>query len=288
MSESKVVLITGSNTGFGRLTAETLALAGHQVFASMRQINGKNAAAAQSMRDWASEKQVKLSLVECDVVNEESCQNAAAEVLAQAGRIDVLVNNAGFGVSGIQECFTVEQAQQIFDVNVFGVMRMNRAVLPAMRTQKSGLIINISSGLGRVVMPFVGIYNASKFALEALAEGLNYELRSFGIDVVVIEPGAYPTDFSHNTLKAADEARLGEYGTMAQMPEQMFAAMQMMIKNNPANPQDIADAVKSYLDMPAGQRPMRVVSSPDGGKGIMMINETCAQVQSKLLKFFGM
>jgi NAD(P)-dependent dehydrogenase (short-subunit alcohol dehydrogenase family) len=288
MSESKVVLITGSNAGFGKLTAETLALAGHQVFASMRQTEGKNAATAQSMRDWAKEKQVKLQVLECDVTDETTCQAAAQTVIDQAGQLDVLVNNAGFGVSGIQECFTLEQAQQIFEVNVFGVLRMNRAVLPAMRSRKSGLIINISSGLGRVVIPFVGIYNASKFALEALSEGLNYELRTFGIDVVVIEPGAYPTDFNHSTLKAADTDRLNEYGALAQMPEKMFEAMQMMIKNNPANPQDIADAVKNYIDMPAGQRPMRVVSSPDGGKGVMMINETCAQVQGKMMKFFGM
>jgi NAD(P)-dependent dehydrogenase (short-subunit alcohol dehydrogenase family) len=288
MSESKVVLITGSNTGFGKLTAETLALAGHQVFASMRQTEGKNAAAAQNIRDWATEKQVKLSVVECDVTDENSCTRAAQAVINQAGRLDVLVNNAGFGVSGIQECFTIEQAQQIFDVNVFGVLRMNRAVLPAMRSQKSGLIINISSGLGRVIMPFVGIYNASKFALEALSEGLNYELRTFGVDVVVIEPGAYATDFNHSMLQPADNERLSEYGHLAQMPAKMFAAMQMMIGNNPANPQDIADAVKNYMDMPAGQRPMRVVSSPDGGKGIMMINETCAHVQGKMMKFFGM
>jgi NAD(P)-dependent dehydrogenase (short-subunit alcohol dehydrogenase family) len=285
MNNSKVVLITGASTGFGKLTAQTLAEAGHRVFASMRQIKGKNAPNAQELADWASAKSLFLQPIECDVTDEASCNEAVHTIIEQQGKIDVLVNNAGFGVRGLQEGFSVEQALKIFDVNVFGVIRMQRAVLPAMREHKSGLIINISSGLGRVVIPFVGIYNASKFALEALSEGLNYELRSFGIDVVIIQPGAYSTDFSQNTLIPDDNERLKGYGPLAEMPDKMFA---MMAANNQGNPQDIADAVKKYVDMPAGQRPLRTVSSPDGGKGIVAINETCEQIQGKLLKFFGM
>ncbi len=286
MSNSKVVLITGSSSGFGRLTAQTLAQAGYQVFASMRNLETKNAASAQEMRDWAEEAQVSLHLLELDVTDDASVNEAMTRVIEQAGRIDVLVNNAGFGVAGIQEAYTIEQVKAVFEVNVFGVLRMNRAVLPHMRKQHSGLIISISSGLGRVILPFTGPYAASKYALEALSENLHYELDSFGIDSLIIEPGAYPTtDFK--TVPPADEKVLEEYGPLAEMPMRMFAGMAEMMKDNPPEPQAIADIVKNLIEMPRNQRPLRTVSGADV-KGAEAINQVSAQVQEKIMGMFSM
>lgn len=288
MNTNQTVLITGSNTGFGRLTAETLAKAGYTVFASMRGVNGKNAAQAQEIANWAKENQANLHVVELDVTDENSVNQAVASILEKVGKIDVLVNNAGFGIAGLQEAYTIEQAQQVFDVNVFGVLRANRAVLPSMRKNKSGLIISISSGLGRIVLPFTGIYAASKFALEALSENLHYEMLQFGIDSVIIEPGAYGTDFGKNMMPPADTERLEDFGEFAEAPMKMFAQLFAGMQSDQApNPQDIADIVKSLIEMPQGKRPLRTTSGGDVA-GANAINQVSEQVQQGLLKALGM
>jgi NAD(P)-dependent dehydrogenase (short-subunit alcohol dehydrogenase family) len=162
MSTPLSILITGSSSGFGRLTAEALARKGHTVFASMRGVAGKNAAKAEQLRQWARQENVNLHVVELDVTNEASAEAAAAAVVNTAGRIDVLINNAGVGAFGLNERFTAEQLQNLFDVNVFGVHRVNRAVLPTMRRQGSGLLVYITSALGRFMVPNMGTYSASK------------------------------------------------------------------------------------------------------------------------------
>ena len=176
--KSKIVLITGASSGFGRDTAETLAHAGHTVFASMRDVNGKHRDQANKLR------QQGIAVVELDVSDDDSVDAAVKEVLARAKRIDVLVNNAGIASAGVTEAFTAEQANVIFNTNVVGLLRTSRAALPAMRAQGDGLIINIGSILGRVTFPFFGIYGASKFAVEALTESLRYEVSQLGIEVV--------------------------------------------------------------------------------------------------------
>jgi NAD(P)-dependent dehydrogenase (short-subunit alcohol dehydrogenase family) len=283
----QVALITGSNTGFGRLTLNTLAQAGHTVFASMRGVNGKNAEAATRIQEEARAKNWDVHILDLDVTQESSVNSAVQQLIDKAGRIDVLVNNAGFGVAGVQEAFTIEQVQSIFEVNVFGVLRANRAVLPFMRKQGSGLLINISSGLGRIVLPFTGPYTASKFALEALSENARYELKSFGVDSVIIEPGAYPTDFGKNVLIPADYTRLTEYGELADGATKMFGAMHERMKDNPPKPQDIADIVLKLVETPFGERPLRIESGGDVS-GAKMINEVSAKVQDFLLQMLGM
>src|SRR5947209_7111597 len=167
---NKVVLITGSSTGFGRAAAEALALRGYVVFASMREASGGNAPHAAALRSLASRENLALNVVELDVSNDESVAKGVQQVLEAAGRIDVVINNAGIAALGITEAYTISQWQQLFEVNLFGVARVNRAVLPAMRRQRDGLLIHVSSLAGRVVVGYFGLYCASKFALEAMAD----------------------------------------------------------------------------------------------------------------------
>src|SRR5258708_1375701 len=158
---SKTILITGTSSGFGRDTAETLHRAGHTVYASMRRAQGKNREAAEALR------KLGIKTVELDVNDDASVEEGVKTVLEEAGKIDVLVNNAGIASAGVTEAFTTDQAKAIFDTNVIGLLRVTRAVLPSMRQNRDGLIINIGSVLGRVTFPFIGIYGASKFPAEA-------------------------------------------------------------------------------------------------------------------------
>jgi NADP-dependent 3-hydroxy acid dehydrogenase YdfG len=186
---NEVILITGSSTGFGRNAAETLAERGYTVFATMRDSSGRNASTSEALRSLAGRKGWNLEVLDMDVTNENSVNWAVQQALDRAGHIDVVINNAGVVTLGVTEAYTVEQYQQVFDVNVLGVVRVNRAVLPAMRRRRNGLLIHVSSGAGRAVVPFSAVYCASKFALEAVADAYRFELSAFGIDSVLVEPG---------------------------------------------------------------------------------------------------
>jgi NAD(P)-dependent dehydrogenase (short-subunit alcohol dehydrogenase family) len=155
MNPGTVVLITGCSSGFGLLMAETLARKNYHVFATMRAVDGRNAKAARAFRTLAERESLHLDVLELDVTDSASVERAVDVVIAQTDRIDVLINNAGYGLLGLIEACTLEQAQRIFDTNFFGVVRMNRAVLPYMRRHGSGLLVHISSGAGRVPMPGV-------------------------------------------------------------------------------------------------------------------------------------
>src|SRR5258707_12418544 len=188
----QTILVTGSTSGFGRLTVETLARQGYRVFAGMRAAAGKNAPAAEELRALAQREQLALHSVEIDITDDASVEQAIASVVGSTGRLDVVVNNAGVSYVGPLEAYTLKQVQQQFDTNVFCVLRVNRAALPHMRRQGSGLLLHIGSIAGRVALPFQGLYAATKFALEALTEAYRYELAPFGIDAAIIEPGTYP------------------------------------------------------------------------------------------------
>ena len=187
----KVVLITGASTGIGRATAKLLASKGYQVYGGVR-----------------SPERVEplpgVELVRVDVRDDASVAAGVEAVLRKAGRIDVLVNNAGYNLVGAVEETSIEQAQALFDTNVFGVLRMMRAVLPAMRRERSGLIINVSSVLGFLPAPFMGLYASSKHAVEGLSESLDHEVRGLGIRVTLVEPSFTNTPFESNSQRAAD------------------------------------------------------------------------------------
>src|SRR3989449_8540580 len=231
---SKTVLITGTSSGFGRDTAETLHHAGHTVYASMRGVEGKNREAAEALR------KLGIKTVELDVSDDASVEAGVNKVLAEAGKIDVLVNNAGIASVGVTEAFTAEQAKVIFDTNVIGLLRVTRAVLPSMRQKRDGLIINIGSVLGRVTFPFLGIYGASKFAVEALTDSLRYEVSQLGVEVVEVQPSGYPTNFLSSMQTPAGTEEQKSYGEGGGIPDGMVKTLTSTFEGKDApNPHDV-------------------------------------------------
>ena len=282
MDSRQVVLITGSSTGFGRLIAETLARRGHTVFATMRDIQGRNATNASEIRALAEKESLPLHVLELDVTNDASVDRAVHKSIEQAGRVDVAINNAGYGLIGLAEAVTTEQARQIMDTNFFGSVRVNRAVLPCMRRQRSGLLLHVSSGAGRLVIPSFSFYCASKFAMESLAEAYHYELAQQGIESSIIEPGAYQTAVFGNIVAAADQARTNTYG----VANEIAAKISGLLTSTAGNPQEVADAVLRIVETPAGERKLRYrISSAD--LGVDEINDLCEKVQARLFEGFG-
>jgi NAD(P)-dependent dehydrogenase (short-subunit alcohol dehydrogenase family) len=277
----KTILITGTSSGFGRDTAETLARAGHTVFASMRNMAGHNRPHAEALRRHG------LVVVELDVTDDASVQSAVSTVLAKTGRIDVLVNNAGVAAVGVSEAFTPDQANIVFDTNVVGLLRVTRAVLPAMRRQGDGLIMNVGSILGRVTFPFFGIYGASKFAVEALTESYRYELSQLGVDVVLVQPSAYPTNMYASVLQPADATRAGDYGAIGKIPGKMFETFMGIFQDeNAPNPHGVAETVTNLVGQPKGSRPARIVVGQPFGADI--VNRQTAPVQAQVIEGLGL
>src|SRR5262249_52809513 len=212
------------------------------------------------------------------VTRSDSVERAVASVLEKAGRIDVLVNNAGIASAGVSEAFTPEQAQALFDVNVFGVLRLTRAVLPSMRERRDGLVINVGSILGRLTFPFFGIYGASKFAVEALTESFRYELSQLGVEGVVVEPTAYPPPMYASIQQPADAGRLGGYGDLGKIPGQMFAHFKQVFEGtNAPDPHDVAEAIADVIAQPKGKRAIRTVVGAPFGTDV--VNTQTAPVQ---------
>jgi NAD(P)-dependent dehydrogenase (short-subunit alcohol dehydrogenase family) len=283
MESKQVVLITGSSTGFGRLFADTLARRGHTVFATMRDPGGRNAKNASEIRALAEKDSLPIHVLELDVTDDASVERAVDAVVAKAGCIDVAINNAGYSLTGLAEAVTTEQAQRLMDTNFFGPVRVNRAVLPHMRRQRSGVLMHISSGAGRITAPSMGFYCASKFALEALAESYSYELAGQGIESVIVEPGPYETPVFGNMVTAADEARTNTYGAVKEIPAKLNAALSSMA----GNAQDVADAVLRIIETPAGEKQLRYLVSPTT-LGVDQINALSKQVQTNLLEALGL
>lgn len=277
----KSILITGSSSGFGRLGAEHYARLGAKVFATMRDIPRPE---ADELRQLASDDNLDLHVLALDVLLDEHAYGAVAEAeRINGGPLDVLVNNAGIGITSPVEVQDMEATKLIFDTNVFGCHRMARAVLPGMRSRGSGQIFNISSQLGRVIVPYSGHYSATKFALEAMSEQLAYEMVPHNIDVTVIEPGGYPTKVwvNRNAYSAALKERAHEQHTSGY--EQAVARMgQEDGSGRSADPMDVPREIARLIAAPAGTRPLRVPVHP-GRKPQIPINEVTARVQSEWL-----
>lgn len=275
--KGKSVLITGCSSGFGRLAAELLARQGARVFATMR---GLPRPEAEQLRILALNEKLDLHVIEIDVTSPEQIAAGVAEAeMINGGAVDVLVNNAGIGISSPVEVQDLAATQQIFFTNVFGPHLMARAVLPGMRAKGSGQIIQISSQLGRVISPYSGHYSATKFALEAMSEQLAYELVPHKIDVSIIQPGGYPTKvwLNRNGYTAALKQRAEEVHT-AGYPAQVARMGLEDGSGRGADPMDVARAIADLVAMPAGTRPLRTAVHP-GNKPQAPINELSAQVQ---------
>lgn len=253
---SKNIVITGTSTGFGKLTAITLAKAGHTVIAGMRGINGKNAAVAKELGAIPG-----IEVVELEVTSDASVQQAITQTLAKHGHIDVLINNAAVSGFGLLEGYSIDQVRNLFEVNFYGVLRTYQAVLPSMRANKKGLVINITSGASGHTLPFMIPYLASKFGVESITEGLQDELADYGIENVSIQPGVYPTEMNNGSkpgVHADKTAIVAEYGEAATAKFNALGTVffTKMSEFN-MNPQAIADGILKLVNMKDGSRPLR-------------------------------
>jgi len=278
------VLITGTSSGFGQLTARSLAARGHRVFATMRGLDGNNRDRANALRAIHG-----VEVLELDVTSDASVAAAVSAALRSAGHLDAVINNAGQATVGLNETITTDQLVRLFDTNVIGMQRVNRAVLPGMRARRSGLVIHVSSALGRILIPITGLYAATKFAVEALAETYRYQLKGCGVDVAIVQPGAYPTELGKGDPIGADQDRAKGYGPMANALEdfQQWATAAKADPNAP-NPQQVADALVTLVETPAGQRPARVSVDGTNNPLVPQLNAAHAQAQRQLLQAMGM
>lgn len=282
----KSILITGCSSGFGRLGAEHYARLGAKVFATMRRMPRPE---AEELRQLASDAKLDLHILELDVTSDDQVAAAVAEAeRINGGGLDVLVNNAGIGISGPVEVQDMEATRLAFDTNVFGCHRMARAVLPGMRAKKSGQIFQISSQLGRVIVPYGGHYSATKFALEAMGEQLAYELVPHNIEVTIIEPGGYPTEVwvNRNIYTGALRERAGEVHK-AGYPQVVERMGTEDGSGRTADPMDVPRAIARTIALPAGTRPLRL---PVSGGAIPQtrINEVAAETQVQWLGNSGL
>lgn len=247
------VLVTGASSGFGRLTVETLARRGHQVFAGLRAVDGRNQQSAAEL------KALGLPVVELDVTDQASADRAVAQVIAGAGRIDVVINNAGLIFPGPLEAFDAADLRRQMDVNVLGAMRVNQAALPHLRAQGEGLLIQMGSLASSVSLPFSGLYSASKAALKSLSDTWHHELAPFGVESVIVQPASYPTSIGNNAVQPSDPARLAPYG------EAMTTYVSNLVARSTelgGDPQAVADALATLVETENGKRPRWSVVGP--------------------------
>jgi NAD(P)-dependent dehydrogenase (short-subunit alcohol dehydrogenase family) len=279
----KVILITGTNSGFGWLAVNTCAALGYKVYATMRDIKGRNADRAKALA-----RHENIEVVDLDVTDGKSVIDTVAAIIKKEGRMDVLVNNAGIYAIGIAETFTEKDVEKIMDVDVVGTWRTMKAVLPQMRKQREGLIINISSVAGRFSFPFQTVYNGAKFAVEGLTEGLHYEVRPLGVDVVMIQPGAFPTEVWGKIVTGSDATVIAGYGDLAKVPEQIGAGIGQMFETLKPNPQLVADVIVKLISTPHGKRPLRTVVDPATGNFSEVANKHVKEQYDNFLTAFGM
>jgi len=234
--KNKVALVTGSSSGMGFATAIMLARAGIHTYASMR-----NLKKSKTITELASTENLPLQVVQLDVNDKKSVKEAITKIVTEKERIDVLVNNAGYGLFGSLEDISIEELKAQFETNFFGVIRVTQLVLPIMRKQKSGTIVNVSSVGGRIGLPVLSAYHSTKFALEGLSESMSYELEPFGIRVVIIEPGVIRTNIMNSSIiaKKAQDPK-SPYFSLIQKVENNF---KLMMENESSPPEEVAKAI---------------------------------------------
>jgi len=281
--KKKIVLITGTSSGFGWLAANSCGAAGHKVYATMRETTGRNAAKAAAL-----DQHENIQVIDLDITDSRSVADAVNLIIENEGCIDVAINNAGIYAVGIAETFIEVDVEKVMDVDVVGSWRVIRAALPHMRKQGQGLIINVSSVSGRFSFPFQTIYNSAKFALEGLTEGLHYEVRPLGIDVVMIQPGAFPTEVWGKIMNGSDLSVIEGYGDLAKVPDQIGTGVAQMFEVAKPNPELVAEAILNLISMPAGKRPLRTVIDPVTGSFSEIANQQVKVQYDHFLTAFGM
>jgi len=275
------ILITGCSSGFGRLGAEHYARLGAKVFATMRNLPRPEAAELTAL---AKSDNLDITVLEIDITKDAQVKSGVdAAIKAAGGKLDVLINNAGMAIAGPIEAQDMAATQLIFDTNVYGAQRMMKAVLPSMRAHKSGYIFNVSSQLGRVVIPGFGQYSPTKFALEAMSEQLAYEVAPHGVDITIIQPGGYPTKIwsNQNPPSAALKARLTE-DIISAYPQLTAGMGKREASGSEADPMDIPRAIAKAIATPKASRPLRIALHPVA-RPQEAINKVSAKMQLAVL-----
>lgn len=287
----QVILITGASSGFGALTARALADAGHTVYAAMRDTGGRNAPQVEAARAYADEHGVDLRTVELDVQSEASVQAAIDSILQEGAHLDVLIHNAGHMVFGPAEAFTPEQYAQLYDVNVLGTQRVNRAALPILRRQGRGQVLWVSSSSTRGgTPPYLAPYFAAKAAMDALAVSYAGELARWGIETTIVVPGAFTRGTNHfaHAGAPADAKRAAEYaaGPTADIPNVALKGL-AALEPADADAAEVAKAIVAVVDAPFGKRPFRVHIDPSQD-GAEIVNGVADRVRAELLRRIGL
>jgi len=290
MSQS-VILVTGASSGFGLMTAKALAQAGHTTYASMRDVGGKGAALVAKLSAWGKDRHADLRTVELDVQSDASVDAAVSHVLADAGRLDVVVHNAGHMVFGPAEAFTPEQLAQQYDVNVLGTQRLNRAALPHMRQRRQGLLVWVGSSSTRGgTPPFLGPYFAAKAAMDALAVSYAGELARWGVETTIVVPGSFTTGTNHfaNAGKPSDATRAAEYedGPYAGVSDQALKGLAALSPED-ADPDEVGRAIVRVVDAPFGKRPFRVHIDP-AQDGAEIVNGVADRMRREMFRDIGL
>jgi NAD(P)-dependent dehydrogenase (short-subunit alcohol dehydrogenase family) len=290
MSRS-IILVTGASSGFGLMTAKALAEAGHTVYASMRETTGRNASQVAAVAAWAAERKADLRTVELDVQSDASADAGIARIIADAGRLDIIVHNAGHMVFGPAEAFTPEQLIQQYDVNVLGAQRVNRAALPHLRGQGKGLLVWVGSSSTRGgTPPFLAPYFAAKAAMDALAVSYSTELALWGIETTIMVPGAFTKGTNHfaHSGKPADAARAAEYeaGPYAGIADKALKGL-AGLEPADADPAEVARQIVRIVDLPFGKRPFRVHVDPSQD-GAEIVNGVADRMRREMYRDIGL
>ncbi|MEP3350093.1 MAG: SDR family oxidoreductase [Marinomonas sp.] len=282
-----IILITGASSGFGKMTAQALAKAGHTVYASMRAIETRNAEQAKALEAWSKENKLDLRTIELDVQSESSISAAIETILSKAGRLDTIIHNAGHMVFGPTEAFTPEQLMAQYDVNVLGTQRVNRAALPHMRKQGNGLLVWVGSSSTRGgTPPFLAPYFAAKAAMDALAVSYSTELSQWGIETSIIVPGAFTKGTNHfahsGKPEDTDIAKEYEEGPYQGVAEKAFKGL-ANLEPEDADPAEVARSIVDVVNMAHGKRPFRVHIDPVND-GAEVVNMVADRVRSEMYR----
>ena len=288
---NQVIVITGASSGFGAMSARELARAGHTVYAGIRDTVGRNAPAVAEAAAFATEQDVDLRTVELDVADQASVDAAIAQVVSDAGRLDVVVHNAGHMVLGPAEAFTPEQLVDVYDTNVVSTQRVNRAALPHLRAQGRGLLLWVGSTSTRGgTPPYLGPYFAAKAGMDALAVCYAGELARWGIETSIVVPGAFTKGTNHfaNGGKPGDEARAAEYdgGPYKGLEDTLMEGFAEMEPAD-ADVRAVADAMVAVVGAPHGERPFRVHVDPSRD-GAEVVNAVADRVREEYLRRIGL
>jgi NAD(P)-dependent dehydrogenase (short-subunit alcohol dehydrogenase family) len=286
-----IIVITGASSGFGELTARALAKAGHTVYASMRETAGRNKEQVESAAQFAAENNVNLRTIELDVSSEESVDAAIRRIVADHGRLDVVIHNAGHMVFGPAEAFTPEQLAELYDINVLSTQRVNRAALPQLRRQKHGLIIWVSSSsCAGGTPPYLAPYFAAKAGMDAMAVVYARELTRWGIETSIVVPGAFTGGTNHfaHSGRPADKVRVAEYesGPYKGFAEDVMKGFASIVPPD-ADASAVGEAIVKLVDTPFGKRPFRVHIDP-AQDGAEVVNMVCDRVRAELLRRIGL